>query len=83
MHPIHTQTHSQEVQLSATALSPAAASGDVGRDLGYFPARTLQPPTEMLSSWHRFLAPTAGTARPRPQPSAMSQPRPRPPRTAV
>lgn len=82
MHPIHIAVHSHEIQLSTTALSRAAESGAVGRDLGFLPARFLQPPAgTMGSGWRRFLDP--GPQKQQPQATAASRPYPRPPRSAA
>lgn len=82
MHPIHIPVHTHEIQLSTTSMTVAAESGEVGRDLGYLPARTLQPPVAMIGSgWSRFL--DAGPGQRQPQASTASRPYPRPPRSAA
>jgi hypothetical protein len=44
MRPIHIPCSPREQQLSATALSAAAESGAVARDLGFIPARQTTAP---------------------------------------
>ena len=55
MRPIHLPAHDREVQLSATSLTNAAESGDVGRRHGILPERSHQPPAGLLQSWRRFV----------------------------
>lgn len=72
MRPIHFTAHPREQQLSATSLSGAAESGDIGRCHGILPERSHQPPADLLQSggWRRFVdssqpaRPSAATPRP-------------------
>jgi hypothetical protein len=48
-------TLDREIPLSTIALSTAAESGDLSRDLGLIPARSHQPPAGLLLGWRRFL----------------------------
>ena len=82
MSPIRNPHHPVEVQLSTTAISAAAETGEVGRRHGILPDRDHQPPAGLLLGWRRFL--DHGPGRPAPKPSAASRPAPRtPPRSAA
>jgi len=76
MRPIHYQPNHHEQQLSTTALSAAAETGEVGRHRGLLPERFHQAPADLLNQgWRRFL--DHGPMRhPAPKPSAASQPTP-------
>jgi len=66
MRPIRSLIRPREEQLSAVALTSAAESGSVARDLGYLPSRQTTPPQGLPLGWRRFCD--------SPQPSGPSRP---------
>jgi hypothetical protein len=69
MHPYHIP----ELQLSTTHLTHAAETGQVGRDLGFFPSRMTTPPRRGsgIQGISRFFDASSGRPAPRnPRPAA-------------
>ncbi len=69
-HPIARDFSRREVPLSqlSSPLSSAAESGDVGRGLGFLPARQRQPPRQRVGQQHvAYVWPASSTHHPHPR----------------